>query len=308
MNFGNFTNEVTAHAIMDAALDGGINFIDTANVYGRAEPVNGTINGVTERIIGRWLAKGGGRRDKVVLATKVYGRMGAGVNDEGLSARHIRWACEASLRRLRTDYIDLYQMHHVHRDTPWEEVWQALEILVQQGKIIYVGSSNFGGWHVAMANEIARSRNLVGIASEQSLYNLVERTVELELLPACEHYGVGVIAWSPLAGGLLSGMLTKGDRGRRAHADVTGQLERRRSQIEAYERLAAETGYSPASVALAWLLTRPAVVAPIVGPRTIDQLHESLDVLRVSLTGEVLAELDRIFPGPGGAAPEAYAW
>jgi len=305
MNLGPATDEETSHAIMDAALNAGINFFDTANVYGSWD---GTKKGFTEEIIGRWFAKGGGRRDNVVLATKVQGRMGEGPNDEGLSARHIRQACENSLRRLQTDHIDLYQMHHVRRDSPWEEIWQAMELLVQQGKILYVGSSNFGGWHIAMANEIARSRHFVGLVSEQSLYNLAERTVELEVLPACEHYGLGVIPWSPLAGGLLGGVIAKQDLGRRAFPPVSDALEKQRDQIEAYEKLCADTGHPPAVIALAWLLTRPAVVAPIIGPRTVEQLTESVEVPDVELGDDLLAELDQIFPGPGGPAPEAYAW
>lgn len=181
MNFGPVTNEEDSFAIMDRALDAGINFFDTANVYGwkRGE-------GITENIIGRWLKQGGGRREKIVLATKVYGVMGDWPNEGRLSAYHIRRACEESLRRMQTDHIDLYQMHHIDRDTPWEEVWQAMEQLVREGKVIYVGSSNFAGWHIAQANETARARHFMGLVSEQSLYNLNARMIELEVIPACE--------------------------------------------------------------------------------------------------------------------------
>ena len=197
MNFGPETNQADSFKIMDKALDLCINFFDSANVYGGF--------GKTEEIIGRWFRQGNGRREKVVLATKVYGRMGKGVNDEKLSAYHIRYACDASLKRLRTDHIDLYQMHHIDRNTPWDEIWQAMETLVQQGKVLYVGSSNFGGWHIAKANEKALRRNFLGLVCEQSLYNLNARMIELEVIPACQDYGMGLIPWSPFAGGLLAG-------------------------------------------------------------------------------------------------------
>jgi aryl-alcohol dehydrogenase-like predicted oxidoreductase len=303
MNFGPVTDEAESHGIMDAALDVGINFFDTADVYGWKKG-----EGITEQIIGRWFGKGDGRRDKVVLATKVYGDMGNWPNQSRLSARHIIQACEASLRRLDTDYIDLYQMHHIDRAAPWEEVWQAMETLVVQGKVVYVGSSNFAGWHIARANEIARHRNFLGLVSEQSLYNLVQRTVELEVLPACEEYGLGVIPWSPLAGGLLGGVLAKQKEGRRAGEGVQAAVERDRERIEAYEGLCAEIGSKPGIVALAWLLSRPAVTAPIIGPRTNEQLDDAVAALEAKLDDATLERLDTLFPGPGGTAPEAYAW
>ncbi len=302
MNFGPYTDEEGAHAILDRALDHGINFVDTANVYGRRRG-----EGVTEKIIGRWFATGGGRRQKVVLATKVYGVMGDWPNESRLSALHVRRACEDSLRRLQTDHIDLYQMHHVDRATPWEEVWQAMEVLVQQGKVLYVGSSNFAGWHIARANEVARSRHLLGLVSEQCLYNLVERRAELEVLPACQAYGMGVLPWSPLAGGLLAGVRGREEGGRRADPDLRRELEEHRQRIELYEELCAELGEQPAVVALAWLLARPEVTAPIVGPRTVAQLDGALRALEVRLGDDVLGRLDEIFPGPG-PAPEAFAW
>ena len=203
MNFGPFTTQEDSFAIMDKALEVGVNFFDTANAYGRHRG-----RGVTEEIIGRWLAQGG-RRQKVVLATKVYGMMGDGVNERRLSAYHIRQACEDSLRRLQTDHIDLYQMHHIDRETPWEEIWQAMENLVRDGKVIYVGSSNFAGWHIAQAQEAAKARHFMGLVCEQSLYNLKDRMIELEVIPACREYGLGLIPWSPLAGGLLGGALAK---------------------------------------------------------------------------------------------------
>ena len=302
MNFGPLTSEADSFAIMDRACELGINFFDTANVYGWR-----TGEGVTEQIVGRWLAQGGGRREKIVLATKVYGKMGEGPNDRGLSAWHIRRACDESLRRLRTDRIDLYQMHHIDRDAPWDEVWQAMEQLVLQGKVIYVGSSNFAGWQIAQASGAAGARHILGLVSEQSLYNLSARAIELEVIPACRAHGVGVIPWSPLAGGLLASGGTPTE-GRRASDRQRKNAEKYRPQLEAYEALCREIGGSPADVALAWLLRNPAVTAPIVGPRTMEQLTGSIRALDVTLTADHLARLDRIWPGPGGEAPEAYAW
>ncbi len=303
MNFGPHTSEPDSFAIMDRALELGINFFDSANVYGWKVG-----EGVTEQIVGRWLAQGGGRREKIVLATKVYGRMGDWPNQSRLSAFHIKRACEASLRRLQTDHIDLYQMHHIDRDCPWEELWQAMEQLCREGKVLYIGSSNFAGWHIAQAQELAKSRHFLGLVSEQSLYNLLERTVELEVIPACQAYGVGLIPWSPLGRGLLGGALTPSNAGRRADADIRKDIETHRPQLEAYERLCATLRVEPAAVALAWLLHQPAVTAPIIGPRTMEQLTSAMQSLKLTLTADTLKELDNIFPGPGGAAPEAYAW
>jgi aryl-alcohol dehydrogenase-like predicted oxidoreductase len=305
MNFGPQTSEPDSFAIMDRALELGINFFDTANVYGWQKG-----EGVTEKIVGRWLAQGGGRRDKVVLATKVYGDMGDWPNESRLSALHIRRACDESLRRLQTDHIDLYQMHHVDRATPWEEIWQAFETLVAQGKVLYVGSSNFAGWHIARANETAkaRPRHFLGLVSEQCLYNLVQRTSELEVLPACEAYGMGVIPWSPLSRGLLGGMSQSAGGGRRA-SEMTQRLHtEHREQVETYEKLCADLGEKPADVALAWLLANPVVTAPIIGPRTLEQLDGSMRALELELDEDTMRRLDEIFPGPGAPAPEAYAW
>ena len=303
MNFGPHTSEGESFTLMDAALANGINFFDTANVYGwkRGE-------GVTENILGRWFAQGGGRREQVVLATKVYGDMGEGPNDHRLSAYHIRAACEGSLRRLQTDHIDLYQMHHIDRDTPWEEIWQAMEQLVQAGKVLYVGSSNFAGWQIAVAQGEARARHFMGLVSEQSLYNLRARSVELEVLPACRALGLGVIPWSPLGGGVLGGSPSPDGKGRRSLEPASKALQENRAQLAAYEKLCTDLGVAPANVALAWLLSNPAVTAPIIGPRTMDQLLGSLHTLSLQLAPETLARLDEIWPGPGGAAPEAYAW
>ena len=302
MNFGPQTSEADSCAIMDQALEQGINFFDTANVYGFHLGA-----GVTEEIIGRWLAQGG-RRDRIVLATKVYSQMGEGPNDRGLSAYHIRKACEESLRRLQTDHIDLYQMHHIERSTPWEEIWQAMEQLVREGKVIYVGSSNFACWDIATAQCIAATRHFLGLVAEQSLYNLTARTVELEVVPACRHYGLGLIPYSPLGGGLLGGALRKASEGRRAGERQQQRIERNRSKLEAYEALCQELGEGPADVALAWLLRNPVVTAPIIGPRTVEQLTGNLRALEITLSEEALRRLDEIWPGPGGEAPNAYAW
>jgi aryl-alcohol dehydrogenase-like predicted oxidoreductase len=290
MNFGPLTEEPDSHQIMDRALELGINFLDTANVYGWQ-----TGEGITEQIIGRWLSQGGGRRDQIVLATKVHGRMGEGPNDRRLSAYNIRKACEDSLRRLQTDHIDLYQMHHIDRETPWEEIWQAMEWLIQQGKILYVGSSNFGGWHIAQAQCAAKERLFMGLVSEQSLYNLNDRMVELEVIPA-------------LAGGLLAGALEKESEGRRSSDRIQKEMEKHRSQLRSYENFCRELGEEPANVALAWLLHNPVVTAPIVGPRTLEQLNNSLEAMQIVLADEQMVRLNEIWPGPGGEAPEAYAW
>jgi NDP-hexose 2,3-enoyl reductase len=310
MNFGPKTSEADSFTIMDRALEQRFNFFDTADVYGWKLG-----EGVTENIIGRWFAQGDGRRDKVVLATKVYGRMGEWPNEQGLSARHIIKACEDSLRRLQTDWIDLYQMHHVDRKTPWEEIWQAMETLVASGKVRYVGSSNFAGWHLAAAQEAARSRHFLGLVSEQCIYNLMTRHVELEVIPAAQHNGIGIIPWSPLHGGLLSGAIRKlreGTGGRVADEGGRSQegLAQHRETIEAYEKLCESVEVDPADMAVAWLLNRPGVTAPIIGPRTIEQLDGSLRAFDVTFDDEVLSKLDELFPpiGNGGAGPEAWAW
>jgi aryl-alcohol dehydrogenase-like predicted oxidoreductase len=302
MNFGPETSEEDSFVIMDQALDLGLNFFDTANVYGWKLG-----EGVTENIIGRWLAQGG-RRERVVLATKVFGRMGEAPNQNRLSAYHIRRACEESLRRMQTDHIDLYQMHHIDRETPWEEIWQAMEILVQQGKVLYIGSSNFAGWHIAQAQAAAHERHFMGLVAEQSLYNLNARMIELEVAPACRNYGLGLIPWSPLAGGLLGGILEKEAQGRRNSERIQEAVEKHRTQLQDYEALCKEMGEGPADVALAWLLHNPQVTAPIIGPRTQDQLSGSLRALEIKLSEEQMKRLDEIWPGPGGEAPEAYAW
>jgi aryl-alcohol dehydrogenase-like predicted oxidoreductase len=303
MNFGPYTTEEDSFTIMDQALEMGINFFDTANVYGGDKG-----KGVTEEIVGRWLAQGGGRREKIVLATKVYGTMGDWPNESKLSAYHIRRACEESLRRLQTDHIDLYQMHHIDRRSPWEEVWQAMEQLVREGKILYVGSSNFAAWNIAEANCLAQQRNFLGLVSEQSIYNLRNRHIELEVIPVCNAFGLGLIPWSPMGGGILCGALEEPKVGRRTRTPLRASVERLRPQIEAYENLCQEIGQTPADVALAWVLQNPVVTAPIVGTRTLEQLEQNVKTLELELSEETLTKLDEIWPGPGNQAPEAYAW
>ena len=303
MNFGSRADEASSFQIMDCALDVGINFFDTANVYGWK-----TGEGYTEQIIGRWLAQGGGRREQIVLATKVFGRTGDGPNDRRLSAYHIRRACEDSLRRLQTDHIDIYQMHHVDRETPWEEVWQAMRQLVSQGKVLYIGSSNFAGWQIAHAQCTAQERHFLGLVSEQSLYNLTERMVELEVIPACRTYGLGFIPYSPLAGGLLGGTSGKETEGRRSSESIQKAMEKQISQVKKFEAFCQDLDQAPANVALSWLLHNPVVTAPIIGPRTLEQLKENLVALDIVLSDENMVRLNEIWPGPGGEAPEAYAW
>ena len=303
MNFGPQTEETAAHSIMDSALESGINFFDTANVYG------GTGHrGWTEEIIGRWFAGDGERRERTVLATKLYGTMTDRPNESKLSALNIRRALDASLKRLQTDYIDVYQFHHIDRETPWDEIWQAIEVAVQQGKILYSGSSNFAGWHIAQAQEAAQRRHYTGLVSEQSIYNLFMRQVELEVIPAAQQYGLGLIPWSPLQGGLLGGVLKKERDGvRRTEGRAAETLKKHEDQIRQYEDFADELGHEPGDVALAWLLHQPAVTAPIVGPRTQEQLDAAVRALDVTLDADALKRLDDIFPGHG-TAPEDYAW
>jgi aryl-alcohol dehydrogenase-like predicted oxidoreductase len=300
MNFGPQTDEPTSFEIMDKAHEVGINFFDSANAYGR--------RGGTEEILGRWFAQGGERRERTVLATKLYIPMGDWPNQGGLSALNIRRACDASLKRMQTDHIDLYQMHHIDRHAPWDEIWEAMEVLRYQGKILYVGSSNFAGWHIAKAQAAAAERRFFGLVSEQSIYNLLVRDVELEVLPAAEDYGLGVIPWSPLQGGLLGGVVRKERDGvRRYEGRAAASIEKHRAELEQYEDLCEELGHEPSTVALAWLLTRPAVAAPIIGPRTMAQLEGALDSVEITLPEEALTKLDELFPGHK-TAPEDYAW
>jgi NDP-hexose 2,3-enoyl reductase len=306
MNFGWQIDEQQSHAILDRATELGIIFVDTANMYGSE-----TGDGLSERFIGSWFDRSG-HRDEIVLATKAYAPMSDRPNDGGLSARHLIASCEASLRRLRTDWIDLFQMHHIERRTPWEEIWQAMETLVAQGKVRYVGSSNFAGWHLSRAQAAADRRHFLGLVSEQCKYNLLTRHVELEVLPAAADLGIGILPYSPLHFGALSGALRKQRDGvpGRAVLHAPQRVEPHREAIERFERLCADLGQEPTTVAIAWLLSRPEVTAPILGPRTPSQLDLPIAALDHPLTDDTRAALEKIFPpiGSGGPAPEAWAW
>ena len=299
VSFGRHTSQEVSLAILNRALQTGINFFDTSNSYNE---------GLTETIVGNWLSQDKSRRNQIVLATKVYSQMGEGPNESRLSAYHIRRACEDSLRRLQTDHIDLYQMHHVDRRTPWDEIWQAMEQLVREGKISYVGSSNFAAWHIARAQGIANQRNFLGLVSEQSVYNLRSRAIELEVLPCCRELGLAVIPYSPMGSGLLCGILDNPTTGRRGREVLRDVIKTHRSQLQAYEALCTSIGQSPANVALAWVLNSPDITAPIIGARTVEQFEDTVSVLELKLDDEILAKLEEIWPGPGGEAPEAYAW
>jgi len=301
MNFGPFVGEEESFAIMDAAVEHGVTFFDTADIYGGAPW--GDQLGQSESIVGRWMADRG-NRDDLVLATKVYGDMGPRENDRGLSSLHIRAAVEDSLKRLGTDRIDLYQMHHIDRSTPVDEVLDAFTRLRQQGKILYLGSSNFAGWHLAQYQQIALASGYAPIVTEQSVYNLIQRTLELEVIPAASHYQIGLLPWSPLGSGRLGGVLRKVDSSRSS----VDRLGAEKAQIEAYEAYADQLGIDPGVLGIAWLLHQPAVTAPVVGPRRLEHLIGAIRAVDVSLGADELTELDRIWPGPAGPAPEAYAW
>lgn len=306
VNFSWLTSEADSFAILDRAAELGVNLVDTANNYNA---------GQTEALIGRWFAQGGSRRERTVLATKVYSapmewgspdpvrRTGSwvGPNQRGLSAKHIREACEASLRRLQTDCIDIYQMHHIDRLARWEEIWQAMDVLISQGKILYVGSSNFAGWHIAQAQGYAQPRGGQGLVSEQSVYNLSNRTVELEVIPAAQAYGMAFLPYSPLGGGMLGGQAGDNALGRRSHLKTGDRTDR-------YQALCDRFGLAPAEAALAWVAGQPGVTAPIIGPRTMAQFESAHSAVQRKLEPELLTALNELFPGPGGAAPEAYAW
>lgn len=301
MNFGPRTSEQDSFAILAEAFAMGINFINTANLYGGHLGV-----GSTERLLGKWLAQDPTRRERIVLATKVHEPMSDDINDRGLSARHIQMAYDTSLKRMNVDHIDLYQLHHVDRSAPFEEVWQATDRLIAQGKITYVDSSNFAGWKIAQASEKAIARHGLGLVSEQSLYNQIEGRAELKVIPAAHEYGLGVITWSPLAGGVLAGVPSDGG-GRRQAADIQSALAASADQLARFARLCAGLGETPSCVALAWVLHQPGIVATIVGPRNLEQLRSIAGVPEIALCKNVLAGIDAIFP-PCGPAPEAYAW
>ncbi|MBE3598668.1 MAG: aldo/keto reductase [Limnochordaceae bacterium] len=298
MNFGWRTDEDESIRIIHRALDAGVNFLDTANVYGN--------RGGSETIVGKALK---GRRDQVVLATKVFGEMGSGPNDRGTSRRHIMQQVEASLRRLQTEWIDLYQLHRPDPDTPMDETLSALDDLVRQGKVRYIGTSTFPAWQLVQMLWISDRMGFERIVSEQPPYSIFDRRVETELLPACQAHGIGVIPWSPLAGGWLAGRYRRGapipedarasDPNRRKWMGLDDEkAERRYDAVEEIEKLAKQRGVTISQFALAWVMAHPAVTAPIIGPRTLDQLEDNLRAAEIQLSGEEKEQVDRVVP-PG---------
>jgi NDP-hexose C3-ketoreductase / dTDP-4-oxo-2-deoxy-alpha-D-pentos-2-ene 2,3-reductase len=306
VNFGGRVGEAEGHALLDHALEAGVTFVDTADMYGWR-----VHRGYTEETIGRWLRASRDRRNEVVLATKVGNPVGEGPNDTGLSARHIVAACEASLRRLGTDWIDLYQLHTPDPYAHWDEIWQALDVLVAQGKVRYAGTSNFAGWQLGIGQEAARRRGSLGIVSEQCLYNLAARGAELEIVPAARALEVAVLVWSPLHGGLLGGVLAK-ERAGTAVKSLQGRsrsaLDGHGDTIRTYEEFCAERGLAPGAVALAWVLSRPGVAVAVIGPRTPEQFDACRTALDLELDPADLERLDALFPpyGRGGPAPGAW--
>jgi aryl-alcohol dehydrogenase-like predicted oxidoreductase len=298
-NFGWVTDTATAHRMLSRAFDDGVTFVDTADTYNRRLG-----DEATELVIGRWLGDALGRRQQVVLATKVYGATGDGANDSGLSARHIRLACEESLRRLRTDWIDIYMLHHVDLTVRWEETLEALGRLIDQGKILYIGTSNFAAWQLTTLHLISCEREMLGLISEQSPYSLAERRVEFEVLPACRHYGIGFLAYSPLAEGFLGGP----EGGLRRDEGATAERRRREAEkLRTWHACCREHGIAPPSAALAWVLAQPGVVSAVIGPRTESQLESCLDAANLHLDDPTLDAIAAEWPGPG-VAPKAYTW
>lgn len=298
-NFGHVTDAPTAHRMLSRALAEGVFFLDTADIYNREELEN-----PSEVIIGRWFGEDRARRQRVVLATKVYGVTGEGANDRGLSARHIRLACEESLRRLRTDWIDLYILHHVDRTVHWEETLDALERLKTEGKILYYGTSNFAAWQLTGLHLTACVRNMFGPISEQSPYSLARREVESEVLPACRHQGIGFLAYSPLAEGLLAGP----DAGTRRTRPTTAKRRAQNAKrLDVWHECCRNHGLAPSAAALGWVMSQPDVTAAVIGPRTEEQLDDAIAAASVPPDAALLEAIAAEWPGPG-VAPEAYAW
>lgn len=303
MNFGPTTDEKEAHKIMDAALDAGINFFDTANMYGFRPDTGFDQRGLTEEIIGRWFAKGEGRREKTVLASKVYAPMNDpydGPNDcSGYSAYKIRRHLNASLRRLQTDHIEIYYMHGYDPHCTWTEAWGAFEREVNAGKIDYVASSKFSLENIVDAQRAADERHFLGLVAEQHRYNLLDRTPETDYLPMAQKLGVGIVVFSPLMGGMLSGSIVNGvAEGGRSNKFAKRLTDAQLATLKAYSALCRELGESEANVALAWILRHPAVTAPIIGPRTLEQFENSLRAVEIELPEDFVRELDQLFiPG-----------
>jgi aryl-alcohol dehydrogenase-like predicted oxidoreductase len=302
MMFGGKTSPADSAAIIDRALDAGINFIDTANVYNQ---------GRSEEAVGEALQRNG-RRSQVILATKVHGRMGDDPNAMGNTRRHIIEQCEASLRRLKTDWIDLYQVHRPQPDVPIDETLRALDDLVRSGKVRYIGSSTFAAWQLVESLWVAKEYGLERFVCEQPPYNLLDRRIERELLPMAQAYGFGIIPWSPLAGGLLTGKYRRNapppEDSRYANLDANPLYRRRMNDaiwdvIEPLESLAREKGTTISRLALAWCIHQPGVTSPIIGPRTMEQLEDNLGALEVTITDEDRKAIDRIIPPGTHVAP-----
>ncbi|MGH2537949.1 MAG: aldo/keto reductase [Candidatus Promineifilaceae bacterium] len=295
MQFGWTAGEDDSFAILDRAAEHGVNFIDTADVYSRWH--SGDQGGESETILGRWLGRGLIARDQVVIATKVRGRMGPGPNDAGLSRLHIMQAVEASLRRLQTDYIDLYQVHSPDEETPLEETLEALSDLVRSGKVRYIGCSNFPAWLLAKSLWISEARRLARFDSLQPHYNLAHRAeFERELQPLCLDQGVGVIPYSPLAAGYLTGKYRRGqelpDSARAGSVQRRYMHESGWATLERLMAVASETGRTPAQVAIGWVLANPAVSSAIIGANSIQQLDETIQAADVRLEADEKAALD----------------
>ena len=303
MNFGGPTGEDDSIRIIDAALDAGINFIDTANVY------NG---GESERVVGRALARDG-KRDRVVLATKVHGEVGPGPNDRGNSRFHIIRACEDSLRRLGTDHIDLYQLHRPALDIPQDETLRALDDLVRAGKVRYIGCSTFPAWMVMEGLATSEQLGLARFISEQPPYNLLDRRIENELVPLAQRYGMALIPWSPLAGGILAGRYAGGqvpEDSRAARSGAGSLFDQRKTPravaaAQQVAEVAAARGVTSSQLALLWCKDQPGITAPIIGPRTMEQLQDNLAVLELSLADDDRAALDAV-NGPGNAVSDFF--
>lgn len=297
MMFGGKTTPADSAAIIDRALDAGINFLDTANVYsiGRSEEATGEA------------LKRNGKRNEVVLATKVHGKMGPGPNDMNNTRRHIIEQCEASLRRLQTDWIDLYQIHRPQSDMPIDETLRAMDDLVRSGKVRYIGTSTFAAWQLIESLWVSKEYGLNRFVCEQPPYNLLDRRIERELLPMAQSYGIGTIPWSPLAGGLLTGKYSRDSQppedSRYANIDANPMYRRRMNNaiwdvIEGLEVIAKEKGVSLSQLSLAWVMQQPGVTSPIIGPRTTEQFEDNLKAVDVTITEDDQKAINRVIrPG-----------
>ena len=306
-NFANPTPREACFAILDAAVNAGMNLIDTSNSYAKGE---------AERVIGEWLLANG-KRDQILIATKVFYPTGVGVNDRGLSRHHIVRACEDSLRRLQTDHIDLYQTHRPDMDIPVDETLRALDELVRQGKVRYIGSSTAPAWHVLEALMTSELKNYVKFVSEQSPYNLLDRRIENELVPMCQRHDIALLTWSPLAMGMLAERYASADVPPvQSRAALRGGIYAERITQRGVEvgnqfaALARAHGYDPAQLAVLWVKDQPGITAPILGPRTLAQLQNLLPVLEMTLPDELRTQCDELVP-PGGVIASFFnsaAW